>query len=122
MDELVEAMAREVKPELFSDDETARHRAASPYRVTFAQEATRELIRRILGSIEAKGYVLTRKAKPEELENIIQPDGGLFDGGHYIAWTPEEKEICLDCRFTVEELEAFAQHMRAHAAPKVTPT
>lgn len=43
----------------------------------------------------------------EILGGMIQPDGGLYNLGHYIAWTPGEEDVRLDDRFTVEELEAI---------------
>lgn len=70
--------------------------------------------------IEGAGFVLVPKAKPETLAGFLHAGGGLYNGGQYICWQPGEPDICLDDRFTIEELEAFTQHVRA-ARPKVTP-
>lgn len=43
----------------------------------------------------------------EILGNIIQPDGSLYNLGHYISWELEEECITLDDRFSVHELEAI---------------
>ena len=51
------------------------------------------------------------KAK-EILKSYIQPDGGLYCLGHYMDWPPGDKEITLDCRFELEELEAIAWWVR----------
>jgi hypothetical protein len=48
----------------------------------------------------------------EIIGDYIQPDGGLYCLGHYMAWTPGDKTITLDCGFEVEELEAIAWWMR----------
>lgn len=48
----------------------------------------------------------------EILGGLIQPDGGLYDLGHYIAWTPGEEDVRLDDRFTIEELEAIVWWVR----------
>ena len=48
----------------------------------------------------------------EILEGYIQPDGGLYCLGHYMALTPGEKSITLDSEFDVEELEAIAWWVR----------
>lgn len=45
------------------------------------------------------------------LKDEIQPDGGLFCLGHYMAWSPGKKDICLDCRFDIEELEAMVVYI-----------
>lgn len=46
------------------------------------------------------------------LKDYIKPDGGLFDCGHYLSWTPGDEEIVLDDRFTADELEAIVYWMR----------
>lgn len=46
------------------------------------------------------------------LEGIISPkDGGLYDLGWYIAWTPGRKDATLDGVFTAKELRAIAVYM-----------
>jgi hypothetical protein len=44
-------------------------------------------------------------------EGVIQPDGGLYDLGWYLAWTPGDKRARLDGEFTAQELRAIADHM-----------
>jgi len=48
----------------------------------------------------------------EILKNYIEPDSGLYSLGHYMAWTPGDDIITLDCKFDVEELEAIAWWIR----------
>jgi len=55
----------------------------------------------------------------EELKEYIQPDGGLFCLGHYLAWTVGDDRITLDCGFEQKELEAIAVYMRDY--PTKTP-
>jgi len=50
----------------------------------------------------------------EILKGKIKPNGGLFCGGHYMSWTPGDKEITLDCRFDIEELEAIVTYMKSY--------
>ena len=35
------------------------------------------------------------KTLDEEMRELIQPDGGLYCLGWYVAWTPGEKDVCL---------------------------
>ncbi len=44
----------------------------------------------------------------------IKSDNGLFDGVQYLAWSVGHKEIVLDDRFTVDELEAIVWWVRNH--------
>jgi hypothetical protein len=46
------------------------------------------------------------------LGESVEPDGSLFNLGHYIAWDKDSDEVTLDCRFTADELEAIAWWMR----------
>lgn len=47
------------------------------------------------------------------LGDAIHKDGVTLDClGHYMAWSPGDKEITLDSTFTVEELEAIVWWMR----------
>jgi hypothetical protein len=55
---------------------------------------------------------MNREKAQEILKEYIQPDGGLYCLGHYLAWTPGDKEITLDCKFEVAELEAIVWWMR----------
>lgn len=41
----------------------------------------------------------------------IQEDGGLYDLGWYLGWTPGDEEAVLDGRFSAAELRAIADHM-----------
>ena len=54
------------------------------------------------------------------LHEFIQPDNGLFNLGHYLAWTPGDDEIVLDDGFTVDELEAIVWWIRNHSGPSCT--
>lgn len=54
------------------------------------------------------------------LGDTIQADGGLYCLGHYTAWTPGDKEACLDCNFAAEELEAIAFWMKNAPTPNTT--
>ena len=51
------------------------------------------------------------------LRDYIQPDRGLYCLGHYLAWTPGDDEITLDCRFTVDELDAIVWWMKNRVNP-----
>lgn len=46
------------------------------------------------------------------LGDTVQPDDSLFCLGHYTCWRPDDTEIVLDDRFSVEELEAMVWWMR----------
>ena len=56
--------------------------------------------------------IMNREKAQEILKEYIQPDGGLYCLGHYLAWTPGEKAITLDCQFGADELEAIVWWMR----------
>jgi len=43
----------------------------------------------------------------EILAKAIQPDGSLYDLGHYLNWDKGSGEITLDDGFAIEELEAI---------------
>lgn len=73
---------------------------------------------RALKSARSATAPMTLDRALEILKGEIQEDGGLFNGGHYIAWTPGDKDACLDCRFTAEELEAIAFWMKRAAQPE----
>ena len=55
----------------------------------------------------------------EILWDYIQPDGGLYCPGPYVAWTPGDKTITLDGEFDAEELEAVTWWMRKTSNAKV---
>ena len=55
---------------------------------------------------------MDEKRAREILKDFICEDGGLFDGGHYMAWKPGERSITLDCDFELEELEAIVWWMK----------
>ena len=44
----------------------------------------------------------------EILAKAIQPDGSLYDPGHYLNWNKGSGEVTLDASFAIEELEAIA--------------
>lgn len=48
------------------------------------------------------------------LDDTVQPNGDLYCPGHYISWHIGDKDICLDCNFSVDELEAIVVYMRAN--------
>ncbi len=45
------------------------------------------------------------------IEAAVQDDGGLFDGGNYLCWTPGEAMATLDGAFTAAQLRDIADHM-----------
>lgn len=53
----------------------------------------------------------------EHVKKAVKPDGGLYDLGWYLGWSPDYKKATLDGEFTPDELIAIAQHMREHMAP-----
>ena len=55
---------------------------------------------------------MDEKKARDILGESISPDGGLSNGGHYMAWNPDEDRITLDCRFELEELEAIVWWMK----------
>lgn len=56
---------------------------------------------------------MTLEEAKEILKDEIQPDLGLYCLGHYMAWTPGDKSITLDCSFDVEELEAIVTYIKS---------
>ena len=46
------------------------------------------------------------------LGKAIQPDNSLYNTGHYIGYDVGDDDVCLDDRFTADELEAIAWWMR----------
>jgi len=48
----------------------------------------------------------------DDVKAAIQPDGGLFNLGWYLAWTVGEDTATLDGSFTADDLDAIAAHMR----------
>jgi hypothetical protein len=50
--DIVEKVARAMYPDLFSDDATVRHRAASPHTITHAQDVARRHVREFLSTAE----------------------------------------------------------------------
>lgn len=55
---------------------------------------------------------MNKEKAQEILKEYIQPDGGLYRLGHYMAWSHGEKKITLDCQFDADELEAIVWWMR----------
>ena len=49
----------------------------------------------------------------DKVKEAIQTDGGLYDLGWYLAWTPGEETAVLDGSFTAADLHAIADHMEA---------
>jgi len=48
----------------------------------------------------------------KDLEDAIQPDGGLQDASIWLLWSPERPdEISLDGFFTVENLKWIVAHI-----------
>jgi hypothetical protein len=54
------------------------------------------------------------KTLDEEMGELIQPDGGLYCLGWYVAWTPGRDEVTLDAEFTADELRWIADYMDRH--------
>ena len=52
------------------------------------------------------------KAKAIEVLGDAIVDGGLFNGGWYLAWTIRESNATLDGEFDIDELEAIVWCMR----------
>jgi hypothetical protein len=48
----------------------------------------------------------------------IQADGGLYNLGHYLSWTPGDKTITLDDQFELDELEAIVVWVQANQITK----
>ena len=55
---------------------------------------------------------MNKEQAMEILGDMIQPDGGLFDGAHYVKWDVGSKDATLDCNFDADELEAIAWWMK----------
>lgn len=51
------------------------------------------------------------KTVDEEMRELIQPDGGLYCLGWYVAWTPGSKDAVLDAEFTADQLRWIADYM-----------
>ena len=57
--------------------------------------------------------VLMDEAKARSiLGDAIQPDNSLFNLGEYVSYEVGDTDVCLDARFTVEQLEAITWWMR----------
>lgn len=48
----------------------------------------------------------------EILGQTIRQDNGLFDGSQYTEWSVGDKDVVLDGRFNIEELEAIVWWIR----------
>lgn len=46
------------------------------------------------------------------LGNTITKDGELYNLRHFISWGKGQDDVCLDCNFDADELEAIAWWMR----------
>lgn len=55
---------------------------------------------------------MNEKEAREELGETIKEDGGLYNLGHYIAWSKGSSTVTLDSEFDANELEAIAWWMR----------
>ncbi len=55
---------------------------------------------------------------PSPISDQIMANGGLYDIGWYLSWEVGEKTATLDGKFTAEDLEAIAAHMREFSNPK----
>ncbi len=55
---------------------------------------------------------MNREKAIKILGDTITEDGGLYNIGHYISWNKGDDDVCLDCRFSADELEAIAWWMR----------
>jgi hypothetical protein len=53
---------------------------------------------------------------------VFTDDGGLFDLGWYLSWTPGNNAAILDGRFTAADLRAIADHMDHHFPVAPSPT
>jgi hypothetical protein len=58
----------------------------------------------------------------DDVRKAISEDGGLYDLGWYLGWTPEDDKACLDGWFSAEELRAIADHMEGKLCISGTPT
>lgn len=54
------------------------------------------------------------------LADAVQPDGGLYSLGWYLAWTPGRESACLDGDFTANQLRAIADWIDSHQPPANT--
>ena len=48
-----------------------------------------------------------------EVEDAIQPDGGLYSLGWYLGWSVGDTVAMLDGEFTAAQLRSIADHMDA---------
>lgn len=58
---------------------------------------------------------MTPQQASEILGDWVDSHGGICGRGEYALWARGESEICLDGRFTADQLEAMAVAMRATA-------
>lgn len=77
------------------------------------------LAKAALAAIEREGWAMVPvdKDAAETIAAITKPDGGLFDGGWYVAWAPGSTDATLDASFSAHELIAIGLHMLS-ASPK----
>ena len=60
---------------------------------------------------------MTLEEAQKELGEDIQADGGLYNLGHFLHWSPGDATVCLDDYFTIKELEAIVVWIKAHQKP-----
>ena len=48
------------------------------------------------------------------LGDSLQPNGEIYNLGHYMYWNPTKAKITLDCQFSLEELEAIVWVMKKY--------
>lgn len=48
------------------------------------------------------------------LDGAIEPDGGLYNLGWYLAWKPGQENATLDGMFDAAQLRAIADWMNSH--------
>lgn len=70
----------------------------------------RNAIQGLLARPEAAG--MTESRARELLSGAVDKDGGLYNLGWYLGWTPGESDATLDGQFTADDLEAVAWWMR----------
>lgn len=64
-------------------------------------------------------HELEERARAELLK-CAQPDGGLFDLGWYLAWSPGREDATLDGTFSAYDLRAIADFMLSHTAKETS--
>ncbi len=62
--------------------------------------------------IDEPVFWLAESTAPDEHELVVHDDGSLTAERDYVSWSPSDRTAILDGEFTVEQLEAIAQHMR----------